>query len=148
MLHTTVVLDKRVLLELHSHSSTSYPEECCGLLIGGFESSSRKLVKKSKRMTNVLQEKERCQRYAVDPMKYNEVENEAISLGEEVVGIYHSHPNAPATPSIFDRSQAWPSLSYIIIEQRDSTPIDTKSWILRGDRKRFLQEEMEMRDGN
>ena len=145
MFHTTVMLDHQVLREMQSHATSTYPEECCGLLIGKFEGNlSRKLVSRIKRMDNVFEKRERYHRYRIDPLKYMDAENEATSSGEDVIGIYHSHPNAPAKPSLFDKSYAWPSLSYIVIEVRDSVPVETKSWILKDDRTEFIQENMEI----
>jgi len=137
-----------MLREMQSHATSTYPEECCGLLIGKFEGNlSRKLVSRTKRMENVFEKPERYHRYTIDPLKYMDAENEATSSGEDVIGIYHSHPNAPAKPSLFDISYAWPSLSYIVVEVRDSVPVETKSWILRDDRTEFIQENMEIQSG-
>ncbi|HVB12906.1 MAG TPA: M67 family metallopeptidase [Nitrososphaerales archaeon] len=148
MFHTTIILDQQMLREMQSHATSTYPEECCGLLIGKFEGNlSRKLVSRTKRMENVFEKPERYHRYTIDPLKYMDAENEATSSGEDVIGIYHSHPNAPAKPSLFDISYAWPSLSYIVVEVRDSVPVETKSWILRDDRTEFIQENMEIQSG-
>ena len=145
MPNTTIILDQRVILEMHSHASSTYPEECCGLLLGKFEDgSTRKLVNGSKRMENVFEKEERYYRYTIDPMKYMDAENEAASMNEEIVGIYHSHPNSPAKPSLFDMNHAWPSLSYVIVEVREAKPVNTKSWILKEDRTDFLPEDMKI----
>ena len=147
MFRTTIILDQQVLQEMHSHAISTYPEECCGLLLGKFEGNlTRKMVNRSKRMENVFEKQERYHRYTIDPLKYMDVENEALSSGDDVVGIYHSHPNAPAKPSLFDMNHAWPSLSYIVVEVRDSKAVDTKSWVLKEDRTEFFNEEMEIQD--
>jgi proteasome lid subunit RPN8/RPN11 len=128
---------------MQAHASSIYPEECCGLLLGVFEDSSKtKKVKESKQMSNVFQKEERYHRYTIDPKDFMSAESDAESRGLDIVGIYHSHPNAPAKPSLFDMSHAWPSLSYVVIEVRDSEPVETKSWLLKEDRSEFVQEEM------
>ena len=137
-----------MLREMQSHARSTYPEECCGLLIGKFEGNlNRKLVSRIKRMENMFEKPERYHRYTIDPLKYMDAENEATSYGQDVIGIYHSHPNAPAKPSLFDMSYAWPSLSYIVVEVRDSVPVEIKSWILKDDRTEFIQENMEIQSG-
>ena len=148
MPNTTIILDQRVILEMHSHASSTFPEECCGLLLGKFEDdSNRKLVRGSKRMDNVFEKEERYHRYAIDPMDYMDVENEAVAMNEEIVGIYHSHPNAAARPSLFDLNFAWPSLSYVVVEVREAKPVTTKSWILNEGRTDFILEDMNTQGG-
>ncbi|MDA4112351.1 MAG: M67 family metallopeptidase [Thaumarchaeota archaeon] len=138
-----LILAESILNEMESHASSTFPEECCGLLLGVFENNSRtKNVKESMRMSNVFQKEERYHRYTIDPKEFMKAENEAEARGLDVVGIYHSHPNAPAKPSLFDMSYAWPSLSYVVIEVRDASPVDVKSWELKADRSEFVQEEM------
>jgi proteasome lid subunit RPN8/RPN11 len=132
-----------LIREMHSHASSTYPEECCGLLVGRFEQgSSLKIVTNCKRMNNVFEKKERHHRYTINPREFMNVENEAESNGEEIVGVYHSHPNAPARPSEFDKTYAWPSFTYLVIEVRGSRPMETRSWLLREDRSGFVEEEL------
>jgi len=95
-------------------------------------------------MENVFEKEERYRRYTIDPIKYMDAENEAAVSNEEIIGIYHSHPNAEARPSHFDLNFAWPLLSYVVVEVRDSKPAATKSWILKEDRSDFLLEDMEI----
>ena len=109
MFRTTIIIDQCVILEMHNHASSTYPEECCGLLLGKFEDNlTRKLVKGSKRMENVFEKEEKYRRYTIDPINNMDAENEAAVLNEEIIGIYHSHPNAAARPSHFDLDFAWP----------------------------------------
>ncbi len=140
---TKVILNPQLLSLMESHASSTYPEECCGLLLGFYEDSSRiKRVKEAKRMSNVFQKEERHHRYTIDPKEYLKAENEAESMGLEVVGIYHSHPEAPAKPSQFDMVHAWPTLSYVVISVMNEVPAEAKSWILKNDRSEFIQEEL------
>ena len=132
-----------MLRDIHSHATSTYPEECCGLMIGRLEGVTKR-VNSLKGMKNVYEPSEKYHRYAIDPMGYLNAENEAESIGEEVVGIYHSHPNAPAKPSLFDQNHAWPTLSYIVVEVRDGKPVNTASWVLKEDRSGFLEESMQV----
>jgi hypothetical protein len=67
----------------------------------------------------------------------------AKELRLEVVGWYHSHPDAPARPSEFDREHAWPWYSYIIVSVQRREPCDTTSWRLRDDRSAYDSEAIE-----
>jgi len=141
---TEVILLEEIVSEMHAHAIQTYPEECCGLLLGHFEERS-KMVTESRRMGNAFVKEERYHRYTIDPKEFLSVETEAEARGLEVVGIYHSHPNAPAKPSQFDTSHAWPALSYVVIEVRNAQAIDTRSWILKDDRSEFVSEKMTIR---
>jgi proteasome lid subunit RPN8/RPN11 len=140
---TRVSLPERILSEIRSHVAHVFPEECCGLLIGNFEEGvSTKTVMDSRRMQNVFAKEERYHRFTIDPKEFLKAENEAESRGLEIVGIYHSHPNAPARPSQFDIAHAWPTLSYVVVEARDSKAMDTRSWVLKEDRTDFVEEKI------
>jgi proteasome lid subunit RPN8/RPN11 len=137
-----IFLPERIFFEIHSHASSIFPEECCGLLLGVFEEIKLKRVEESKRMGNVFQKEERYHRYTIDPKEFMIAETDAEARGLEVVGIYHSHPNAEAVPSNFDRDHAWPTLSYVVVEVRASKPANTRSWILKDDRTGFTEEKI------
>ena len=64
------------------------------------------------------------------------------TLGAELLGFYHSHPDHPARPSQYDLDHAWPFFSYIIVSVRAGVPEDMTSWRLREDRSAFDQEDL------
>lgn len=141
---TRIVLNQSVVREMHDHATSVYPEECCGLLLGKRGTGATKVVSGSERMDNVFQKQERFHRYAIDPMKFMDAENKAKEMNQEIVGIYHSHPDSPAKPSSYDTSRAWPGFSYVVIEVINSEAMETTSWILRQDKKEFVQEHLEI----
>ncbi len=143
---TELLLPNPVLSAMLVHASSTFPEECCGLLVGVFK-DDQKAVKEGKPMSNVFQKDERYHRFTIDPKEFMLTDIDAEARGLEIVGIYHSHPNAPAKPSLFDLSHAWPSLSYVVIEVRDGKPVDTKSWVLKDDRAEYVQEKMKVIQG-
>jgi proteasome lid subunit RPN8/RPN11 len=142
---TKITLSPSSLSAMEAHAVSTYPEECCGLLLGAFENGQKsKKIQEPKPMSNVFEKKERYHRFTIDPKDFMKAETDAESRGLEIVGIYHSHPNAPAKPSEFDRAHAWPSLSYLVMEVRDKKVMETKSWILKDDRSEFVPEEIVM----
>ena len=62
----------------------------------------------------------------------------------ELIGWYHSHPDAPARPSEYDRDHAWPWYSYIIVSVQKGEPRDTTSWRLHDDRAAYDPEAIEI----
>ncbi len=143
MAESSIVLDQKLLDRMLVHASFTYPEECCGFMIGEFrQGTAVKKVTSSRAVVNVFEKSERYHRYTIDPKEYISIENEAEKSGKEVVGIYHSHPNAPPRPSQYDQNHAWPTLSYIVIEVRERKPIEVASWRLKDDRSSFLEEQL------
>jgi proteasome lid subunit RPN8/RPN11 len=140
---TKVKVPVQILSDMQAHASSTYPEECCGLMLGTFENGiMEKIVRKSIRMDNVFVKEERFHRYTIDPKEFLLAESDAEKQGLEIVGIYHSHPNAPAKPSEFDTRHAWPTMSYVVMSVRNAQTEDTKSWVLKDDRTGFVSEEL------
>ena len=123
------------------HAEESYPEECCGFLIG----DSGPLGTVVARVAPAGNEREdsRHNRYVIRPEAVLAAHKEARGLGLDVVGYYHSHPDHPARPSEFDREHAWPGLSYVIVAVAGGQVEGARSWRLSDDRERFDEEEIE-----
>jgi proteasome lid subunit RPN8/RPN11 len=131
-----LVLNPGVTDAIRRHGSETYPNECCGALIGrdGVVSSVFALP-------NTTEEGPR-RRFLVRPDDYRQAEKEARSAGGDLLGFYHSHPDHPARPSQYDLDHAWPFFSYIIVSVRGGAPEDMTSWRLREDRSAFDQEDL------
>jgi proteasome lid subunit RPN8/RPN11 len=138
------VISPRHLQAIGHHASTSYPEECCGVLIGhaggaGGLDTTPTIVE---RILSVGNEREdsRHNRYVISPETILAAQKEARALGLDIVGYYHSHPDHPARPSEFDRDHAWPGLSYLIVSVERGRVVDRRSWRLTDDRASFDEE--------
>jgi proteasome lid subunit RPN8/RPN11 len=128
----------RLLDVIREHGRISYPEEGCGILIGN---AGERRVTEAKPVRNVRDES-RHNRYSIDPLDLLRTERDADGRGLDLVGIFHSHPNAPARPSEFDLAHAWPAWSYVIVSVRGGEPAEVRSWLLAEDRSAFLEEEL------
>lgn len=123
------------------HAATSYPDECCGVLIGRSLGDST-VVERLLSVDNERNES-RHNRYLINPETVLAAHKEARALGLDVVGYYHSHPDHPARPSEFDREHAWPGVSYLIVSVEKGSVADSRSWRLADDREKFDEEEIE-----
>lgn len=126
---------------IHRHAEASYPEECCGFLIGSAGGGST-VVERVLPAGN-QREDSRHNRYLIEPETVLAAHKEARSLGLDVVGYYHSHPDHPSRPSDFDREHAWPGLSYLIVSVQKGRVADERSWRLADERDRFDEETIE-----
>ena len=131
-----LMLRNGVADEIRRHGVETYPDECCGALIGrdGIAASVYPLP-------NTTEEGPR-RRFRVRPQDYRDAERRAVERGGELLGFYHSHPDHPAQPSQYDLDHAWPYFSYIIVSVRAATAEEMTSWRLREDRSAFDEEDL------
>jgi proteasome lid subunit RPN8/RPN11 len=137
----TIKLTAQHLEEIRKHGEATYPHECCGLLLGHVI-SGEKQVAETYAAQNTREEGAQHNRFLIPPDAVREAEQYARKQKLEIVGFYHSHPNAPARPSQFDLDHAWPFYSYVIVSVRDQKSEDLTCWQMRDDRSCFDAEEM------
>jgi proteasome lid subunit RPN8/RPN11 len=153
-------LNKRQLESIRRHGAREYPSECCGMLLGKANGDAKQ-VTEIVPLTNLRHDPNRAQellplddpgketeknRFLIDPLDQLRVEKDARTRGLDVLGYYHSHPDHPARPSIYDRDHAWPWYSYVIIAVEQGVPKDLTSWVLADDRSAFGTEELTIVD--
>ena len=121
---------------IRAHGAETYPNECCGALIG-----VDGVVTDTFALPNATEEGPR-RRFLVRPQDYRSAERRASDVGADLLGFYHSHPDHPARPSQYDLDHAWPVFSYVIVSVRAGVSEDMTSWRLREDRSEFDQEHL------
>ena len=114
------------------------PEEACGLLIG-----SDNLVSTAIPVTNMLHSPTRYRMEPGEQLKAFLIIDEFML---DLLGIYHSHPNGPSTPSETDIAEAtYPDAVYIIMF------LSNKGWKPRGfyiDNNEVNEIDMKIKDSN
>ena len=134
-------IKSELLKHIHAHGVDTYPHECCGALLGRESDDSREVLDLLP-LANRRNDSPR-NRFEVTPDDVRLAERTANEKKIELIGWYHSHPDAPARPSEFDREHAWPWYSYIIVSVLKGTPSDTTSWRLHDDRAAYDPEAIE-----
>lgn len=130
------------LEEIHAHAESTYPEECCGLLIAG---SGSKDVVDSVKMRNAFTGPKH-DRYHIDPLELFKADREVARKGLTITGIYHSHPDYPATLSKFDLEHSFPWYSYVVVSVPKGAAGDTRSWLPNEDRSSVTEEKVEVHE--
>jgi len=125
---------------IRAESENAYPNECCGILIGGIDGSGVKTVKHAEAIRNAREEGEQYHRFLITPEDMMQAEKTARERKQDVIGFYHSHPDHPALPSDYDKEHALPFYSYIIISVMHGKSVELTSWELTADRKKFENE--------
>ena len=136
-----ISISEQLLTEIREHGVRDYPYECCGLLLGRFQTQS-KVVQETYPISNAREESAKRNRFLIEPEELMRGERYARSKELEVVGFYHSHPDSPARPSQYDLEHAWPTYSYIIVSTSEGHTGDLYSWEQEPDRSKFNPEEI------
>jgi len=138
---------------LRAHGEETYPNECCGVLLG------KNIVGEmaSVQAINVIHQIVRAgntrtdsahNRYNIAPQELVKIQRQARGLGLDIVGFYHSHPDHPAQWSKTDFAEAhWLGCSYIITSVEKGKAATTNSFLLSGteeDNKQFQDEAIEI----
>jgi proteasome lid subunit RPN8/RPN11 len=138
-----IAVPPEVLEAIGIHGRETYPEECCGAILGETREDVV-LVKQAERIVNASREM-RERRFSIEPRDYLRLERRAEELGLSLLGFYHSHPDHPAAPSAYDREHALPFLHYLIVAVDAGRSGETTSWVLSEDRGVFEREELRVR---
>lgn len=136
-----IVISTELEAAIRGHGEETFPNECCGFMLGSVNGENRRVIELM-RADNDREDGEQYHRFLITPEAYMKSEKAARSKGLDIVGFYHSHPNARARPSQYDLDQAWPFYSYVIVSVMDKTADTMTSWILRDDRSAFDEEDI------
>ena len=138
----TLQLSDEVLARIHAHGEESYPEEGAGFLLGQDSGNGARAVTSIFPLTNSREDEARHNRYLITPEDYLKAELTADKLGLSLIGVFHSHPDHPNSPSEFDREWAQPFFSYIITSINEGKAVESRSWRLTEDRTKFDEEKI------
>ena len=142
----TLYITTEALGQIRSAGEDGYPDEVCGLMLGSDGADGRR-VRALVPIANSFEDEEQYHRYLITPADMFRAEREARRRGLDVVGVFHSHPNAPARPSEYDRDHAaWTTWSYVIVSVNQGTAGDVRVWKLREDRSAYDEDDLAVRD--
>lgn len=123
-------------------AESAYPHECCGVMVGSVVDGVKTVVEL------VPAENSRtdspANRYLITADFVNQVEKRFRESSSAIIGFFHSHPDVPAQPSVYDREHAWPWYSYLIVSVRKGQADEVYNWKLRDDRSEFDPEKLEI----
>jgi len=95
-----------------NQSLVELPNECCGLLLG------KQDIERAVPMRSIPPAPDA---YYMDPEQQIDVFTDMQAAGEQLLGIYHSHPKGPVEPSSMDLQLAFhPDALYVIISLADA----------------------------
>lgn len=131
-----VILSQALQARIFAQMESTYPNEGGGFLLGSLN-GGEVTIADTIQIDNVFAEEEQYHRYAMTPQDWARLEDQADARGFSLVGYYHSHPDSPAIPSVYDRDHALPNFTYIITSVQGGKAVDMRAWRLRPDRTQF-----------
>lgn len=129
-----ISLEHRAAIE--AHGQQTYPEECCGLILGRVDDDNSRHIAELLPLQNRNTDS-RHNRFLIEPEEIRKAEKRARETGLDLLGFYHSHPDCEARPSQFDLDHAWPWYSYIIVSVRQGVAQALTCWQMDENRSRF-----------
>jgi proteasome lid subunit RPN8/RPN11 len=104
-----IILPRQLVNQMLRQAQSSPETEICGLIAARNGQPTRCI-----QVDNIAEEPQRL--FAMDPARQIDAQRRMRKQGEELFGIYHSHPHSPAQPSSADLEQAgYPEALYIIV---------------------------------
>ncbi|WP_195576042.1 Mov34/MPN/PAD-1 family protein [Paenibacillus sp. 1001270B_150601_E10] len=109
-----ITITAQVYRELAGYCISKLPEEACGLLSG------REGVAET--CWPITNREESPIAFTMDEAELDTVLEEIERSGEELMGMFHSHPTAVAKPSEFDKAHVVFPCSYMILSLASGRP--------------------------
>lgn len=135
-----------VFAEMRQHAEHTYPDECCGVLLGQACDDGARAVTEYVRCENTRTDSPET-RYSIAPRELVRIMRESRERGLQILGFYHSHPEHSAQWSKTDLEQAyWDGCSYVITSVIKGATRETRSFLLdgSGNDRQFLEETIEV----
>ncbi len=129
--------------DIRKFGEETFPNECCGFMLGALADDTREVAELLP-ANNDREAHNQYNRFLITPDDFMKGEKAARKKGLEILGFYHSHPNAPARPSQYDLEHAWPWYSYVIVSVMENVAGAMTSWILADDRSAFEEERIQL----
>lgn len=120
-----IALSRTVVNQILHHAQTAPEDEVCGLIGVGNDGVARVYP-----VANVASDTHRL--FAMEPVGQIDAMRKMREAGESLFAIYHSHPHAPAAPSVIDLQQAaYPDALYLIVSLDTKGVLEMRGYRLR-----------------
>jgi len=127
----SLILSRALYDDLRAHGEATYPNECCGILLGKTDDADIRvtsLLRAGNTRTDSAHN-----RYHIAPEELIAAQRQARISGLDIVGFYHSHPDHPAQWSTTDFAEAhWFGCAYVITAVAKGSATLTNSFFLSG----------------
>jgi proteasome lid subunit RPN8/RPN11 len=126
--------------EMVAHARSTYPNECCGAMLGVIDGESKK-VRVSMQLKNAF-EGAQAARYELHPEDLLAADKAARERQMDLIGIYHSHPDCDAYFSKTDLQNSCPWYSFVVLSIQKGEFHHANSWLPNFDQTDAAKEEL------
>ena len=134
-----ISIDKEAWDVMVAHARSTYPNECCGAMLGHVDADKR--VVTAVPIENAYAGGQQ-ERYELRPEDLLKADREARSRGMDLVGIFHSHPDCDAYFSETDLKNSCPWYSFVVISIRGGEFDHANSWLPNEDQTAAAKEDL------
>jgi len=116
-----LAIKREIVEKIIAHARNEKPKECCGILAG-----KDNLITHIFQLTNIQTDPDR---YEMKPEEQVQAFEEIDRLNLEMLGIYHSHPHSPGSPSPVDIMRAfYPTTAFFILSLQNPEKPELKAF--------------------
>jgi len=133
-------IDNEAWAEMVQHARETYPNECCGAMLGNID-GDQKTVTVAMKLRNAFAG-EQAQRYELRPEDLLAADREASARKLDLVGIYHSHPDCGAYFSQTDLKNSCPWYSFVVLSIQQGEFDHANSWLPNAEQTAADKEEL------
>ena len=127
---------------MKNHAEAAYPNECVGAMLGNSESGG-KFVDTAMPLENSAEGSQRAF-YRLSNDDLLAADKAARAQGRELIGIYHSHPDADAYFSETDLQNSCPWYSFVVLSVMDGKYDHANSWLPDFEQTKAEKEELQI----
>ena len=120
-------IDSQALKAIEQHSLENYPNECCGVLLGRFDSTDYVFMILP---GDNIETEASDYRYSLGHKAHLKAVDMELAGEARILGYYHSHPNRTTKPSYRDELLAVESMIYIITSVQGEQ-VKSSAWMLQ-----------------
>jgi proteasome lid subunit RPN8/RPN11 len=133
-------IDSQAWTEMVSHAQETYPNECCGAMLGTADDGA-KAVTVALRLKNSFAGGQQ-ERYELRPEDLLAADREARDRKLDLIGIYHSHPDCGAYFSETDLKNSCPWYSFVVLSIQKGQFDHANSWLPNAEQTAAEKEEL------
>lgn len=133
-------IDSEPWVAMISHARRTYPNECCGAMLGAINGES-KAVRVAIPLENAY-EGAQAARYELRPEDLLAADKAARERQMDLIGIYHSHPDCDAYFSTTDLKNSCPWYSFVVLSVKSGEFDHANSWLPNFDQTEAAKEEL------
>ncbi len=140
-MNLSITIKKTMMDNIYNHCKNEYPYECCGILIGDYDSMSVKKVIMTKNANK------KPDWFEIHPDDYQKAYDIADKESMDIIGFYHSHPDHVAEPSKRDKQRIIEigiiyGMIFMIISVNKNGNVNPKSWVLYDSHEPFHEQKI------